>query len=185
MKPAHLKKSVCEQKGFTLIELLVVIAIISVLATLLLLQLGVARAKARDVKRIADINQVRSSMELYFDDNSSYPGTAAPSTAPNMSFLKPRYLVSIPHDPLVSGCTDIYDGADANGLNCYGYAWDPTANPLKFQVWAELETNNLALNGDTDIDSTTWSGAGVRGDEDTDCTDDTPVDCVYDVGVKQ
>ena len=58
-----------KSRGFTLVELLVVIAIISVLATLLLLQLGVARAKARDAKRIADTNQVRSALELYFDDN--------------------------------------------------------------------------------------------------------------------
>ena len=47
-----------------MVELLVVIAIIGVLATLLLLQLGVARQRARDAKRIADINQVRTAVEL-------------------------------------------------------------------------------------------------------------------------
>lgn len=169
--------------GFTLVELLVVIAIISVLATLLLLQLGIARAKARDAKRIADVNQVRSAMELYFDDYGSYPGTTAPSTAPDMSFLVTlRYLINIPRDPLVTGCTDIYDGADAGGFNCYGYAWDPAANPQRLQVWSELETRSTALDYDTDINSTGWSGAEVRGDEDTDCTNDTPADCIYDVG---
>ena len=61
------------QKGFTLVELLVVIAIIGILATLLLLQLGVARSTAKDAKRIADINQVRTALELYFDDNGQYP----------------------------------------------------------------------------------------------------------------
>lgn len=61
------------QKGFTLIELLVVIAIIGLLASVVLLALNSARAKARDAKRVADIRQVQSGLELYFNDCSSYP----------------------------------------------------------------------------------------------------------------
>jgi len=67
--PSNLNQRAPKVHGFTLIELLVVIAIIGVLATLLLLQLGVARQRARDAKRIADVNQVRTATELYFDDN--------------------------------------------------------------------------------------------------------------------
>ena len=61
------------QKGFTLVELLVVIAIIGILATLVLLQLGTARAKARDTQRITAVNQMKSALEQYYDDNGSYP----------------------------------------------------------------------------------------------------------------
>ena len=68
-------KKLKKSKGFTLIELLVVIAIIGVLSTLILLQLNVARAKARDAKRIADINQLRTAVELHLDERGgSYPG---------------------------------------------------------------------------------------------------------------
>ncbi len=61
------------EKGFTLIELLVVIAIIGLLASVVLLALGSARAKARDAKRVADARQVSSALELYYNDNGGYP----------------------------------------------------------------------------------------------------------------
>jgi len=159
-----------------LVELLVVIAIISILATLLLLQLGVARAKARDAKRIADVNQVRSALELYFDDNGSY------LVGPSMASLKPTYLVNIPHDPIAAGCTDTYDGKVSSIFNCYGYAWNPAVTPRSFQIWAELEQKNTnALNNDTDINSTGWSGAAQNGAIET-CTNTAANDCIYDSG---
>lgn len=61
------------EKGFTLIELLVVIAIIGLLASVVLLALNSARAKSRDAKRLADVRQLASALELYFNDVSSYP----------------------------------------------------------------------------------------------------------------
>ncbi len=61
------------QKGFTLIELLVVIAIIALLSTLAVFSLSSARQKSRDAKRLADVKQIQTALELYYEDMKLYP----------------------------------------------------------------------------------------------------------------
>jgi len=59
--------------GFTLVELLVVISIIGILSSFAIVSLNSARMKARDALRKGDMAQMRTALNLYYDDNESYP----------------------------------------------------------------------------------------------------------------
>ena len=61
------------RQAFTLIELLVVIAIIGILATISVIALNDARARARDVRRVADVKQIQTALEFIFNDKVRYP----------------------------------------------------------------------------------------------------------------
>ncbi len=88
-----------KNKGFTLIELLVVIAIIGLLASVVLLALNSARAKSRDAKRLADVRQIASALELYFNDFNTYPTGTAGTGAAAIAKLVPAYIGLIPTAP--------------------------------------------------------------------------------------
>ena len=64
-------------KGFTLIELLVVISIIGLLSSVVLASVNEARARARDPRRISDLNQIRNALALYYSQNGNYVGTGS------------------------------------------------------------------------------------------------------------
>lgn len=103
-----------KQRGFTLIELLVVIAIIGLLSTLAVVALNNARAKSRDARRISDVKQIQTALELYFNDANSYPeGVTAGNT---IAFGGVTYMNSVPTNP-----TPNNDGTCPAATN-YSYA---------------------------------------------------------------
>jgi prepilin-type N-terminal cleavage/methylation domain-containing protein len=110
--------------GFTLIELLVVIAIIGILATIIMVSLNNARIKARDARRMSDMNSINKAMSLYYElnDASYYTPGNPPVNWPN-DFLTPcspsiveiakgSYMImaKFPEDP----STKTYYCSDAN-----------------------------------------------------------------------
>lgn len=66
-----------------------------------------ARQNSRDAKRIADIRQMASALELYFNDHGVYPKAEANGAPAN---VVPNYIGAMPEAPETSGlCTDYYN----------------------------------------------------------------------------
>jgi len=103
-------------RGFTLIELLVVIAIIGILATLAVVALQQARQNARDSKRMADMKQVQTAMELFFNENGRYPTTEEWNSGTIVSSTSQEtFMYSIPTAPSPA------DGSCLEASNTYTY----------------------------------------------------------------
>lgn len=112
-----------KSSGFTLIELLVVIAIIGLLSTLAVVALGSAREKARDAKRLSDIKQVQTALEIYYTENNSYPtadtvilGSAGYACLGAGGFgdigCASAYMGKLPTNPTPGGANYVYTSAD-------------------------------------------------------------------------
>ena len=129
------------KKGFTLVELLVVIAIIGILSTLSVVSLNSARAKSRDARRLSDIKQIRTALDMYYDSNSTYPAncnslgsttscmcltsngwtTTAACTNPSAGTI--IFMQKVPSDPLATG----------------SYNYTPTSSNSSYYITYTLE----------------------------------------------
>jgi len=140
----HLKK-----RGFTLIELLVVIAIIGVLASIVLASLDSSRKKGRDAKRLSDVKQIQLALELYYDQNNSFPAsisTAASSCGTQscaaLNLTGPGYLSVVPTDP---------SNARDYSYTPYYASGGSTSLCISYHLGTSLETlNHSAFQNDKD-----------------------------------
>ena len=69
-----------KNQGFTLLELLVVIAIIGTLSSIVISSVGNARVQAYDAKVKAQLANIRTAAELYYNTNLSYGTTTLAGT---------------------------------------------------------------------------------------------------------
>ena len=67
------------QPKISLLEVLIVVAIIGLIGLLAVFAVNAARSKERDSTRLANVRQIQSGLEDFFNENNAYPaGTALP-----------------------------------------------------------------------------------------------------------
>jgi general secretion pathway protein G len=92
-------------KGFTLMELLIVIAIIGILVTLSGMTYTKVQEQSRDARRKADLELIKSGIEIYKADCNAYPGSLTVNTAlvgsgtPTGCSASNTYINLVPADP--------------------------------------------------------------------------------------
>lgn len=121
----------CKTKAFTLVELLVTIAIVAILSGIGLGSFGMVQKTSRDGKRKADLEAIRSALEIYKSDTGGYPATTGP--------LAPSYIASLPPDQTTG---QIYGYLPAPAL-CDGVLTKCTS----YTLCAALERTTVAVGG--------------------------------------
>ncbi|MDP2637405.1 MAG: type II secretion system protein [bacterium] len=146
------------KKGFTVIELLVVIALIGILAGIVLVSLGGARANARDAKRISDIRQISTAMELCYDAANCGPAAQqyiSTTGGANDITAIGTFMPTVPTDPTNSGS------------NQYTWIANSTLDPVNdYCVYAQLEKAS-ATSGNIVYQAAGPGGVRERDEADT------------------
>ncbi|MCA9369826.1 MAG: prepilin-type N-terminal cleavage/methylation domain-containing protein [Pseudomonadales bacterium] len=103
-----------KKTGFTLIEILIVVSIIGILAALIVGNFLSARERAADGAMKGELGQLKTALQLYYNDNQSFP-SSLPAEDQQFSDNGTTYMGSIPR-------VDYYEQLDSGDdfLSCSG-----------------------------------------------------------------
>lgn len=125
--------------GFTIVELLVVVAIIGLLSAIVSANLSEIRAKARDGKRLTELEQIHLAVEAYREAYGRYPGTGCSRSDTSWTG----------HGSTYGNCDDYIEGVDTlidlpvdptNDVYGFLYRTDATGSEYKILSYNVLES---------------------------------------------
>ena len=138
------------QKGFTLIEMLIVVAIIAILASVFLVGLTGYRSSAYDSRRLSDLQQVQSYLELYYNANRSYPLNITTWSDLQKALINGKIgVTTIPSDP-------------AGGSGTSNYQYDSCSSGQGYILSAPITaTSKIMLNSASSTSITADCSGGM------------------------
>jgi len=116
--------------------MLIVVIIIGILMSALLPRLKGAQERARDTARKANLSQISTALEMYFNDKGTYPnGTCVEDIKKE---IVPRYMSALPRDPQNWRITY---GTKNDGCKDWIYGYTPLTKNGASSGWAVLVAN--------------------------------------------
>lgn len=139
--------------GFTLIELLLVIAIISILILAVMFALNPFEQikKANDGRRKSDLSEIQKALELYYQDNGSYPPQNQQTLAPEWGDDQAQYIAKMPQDPKSPGMRYVYVFLDNDKYALYASLERGTHDPQACGGSQNNTCNFTGLGGNTNV----------------------------------
>jgi prepilin-type N-terminal cleavage/methylation domain-containing protein len=144
-----------ETRGFTLLELIVVITVFTFVVTGVIVAFDSTRKKSRDAKRLVDVKNIVSALDLYYNSQKTYPAgkdglpgdisdTCLSQPANNVGFktgvCEGQEFMKIVPKPLPSGENSVCNVTD----NIYSYAPIGTVSSYtNYQIEFCLETSSI------------------------------------------
>ena len=148
---AHMRmtRSLRRQSGFTLLELMVVVAIIAIIAGIVLVNYTKPRGNAQAAASEATMKEVATAMELYYQDNQSYPTSGAVNAALFGANAR-RYMQAAPTSPGPKGGTYTYTlSADATSYTITDPATYPSSTLSQLTAASAAPANGAVTLGNT------------------------------------
>ena len=111
-----------KNRGFTILELLVVVAIIGLLTALVLISTTTARTKSRDARRLQDLREIETALNLYYQANGQFPTSVSSTTITgsdtfSTALTSGGFMPTVSTDP--QHPTNTYQYISANGTGYY------------------------------------------------------------------
>lgn len=138
-----MKTTAINYQGFSLLEFVIVIIILGLVSTLTSASINHLKANNRDAKRVADVLEIQTALEMYYRANHVYP--AALTTGQPLEKNGVVYLGRVPGNP------QPVDGDDCSPATDYTYVPSEDLRSYALSFCLSSRTGDVGAGANTAI----------------------------------